>query len=69
MRKGERVTVRHDAAERQLRIALMTIQIEHLKGQIRWEPWKAMALAFGAGAAFTGALVAMITALLRALGH
>jgi hypothetical protein len=54
--------------ERELRIELMTIQIEHYKQQIRWEPWKAMAIAFGAGAAVMGAAVALVTAVLRAAG-
>lgn len=35
--------------------------------QRRWEPWKAMAVAGGAGATIALALVAVITALLHAL--
>jgi hypothetical protein len=31
---------------------------------LRWEPWKAMAAAFGAGAAFTAAVVAIVTLIL-----
>ena len=38
---------------------------EHLKQQMKWEPWKAMAIAFGAGAAFMGAIVGLLTLLLK----
>lgn len=31
---------------------------------LRWEPWKTMAAAFGAGAAFTAAMVALATLIL-----
>jgi hypothetical protein len=33
-----------------------------------WEPWKAMAIAFAAGAATMGAAVALMAGLLRAFG-
>ena len=50
-----------DALEQQLRIELMTVQIEHYKEQLKWEPWKVVALAFGAGAAFTSAVLGILT--------
>jgi len=34
----------------------------------RYEPWKVVAVAFGAGAAIMGAAVALVTAALRATG-
>ena len=46
----------------------MTIQTEHIKAQLRWEPWKAMAVAAGAGAGLMAALIAGATLLLRATG-
>ena len=58
-----------DDEERQLRIALMTVQIEHYQQQIKWEPWKAMAVAFGAGAAFMGAMVALFGLILHLTGR
>ena len=54
--------------ERELRIKLMTVQIEHYQQQIKWEPWKAMAIAFGAGAAFMGAVVGFISLILHLAG-
>lgn len=51
----------------------MTIQIKHFEEQVKWEPWKAMAIAFGAGAAFMGAMTALLTGIitlvLRSTGH
>ncbi len=35
---------------------------------VRMEPWKAMALAFGAGAAVMGTAVGLMAAIFRALG-
>lgn len=56
--------------EKQLRIELMVVQIEHYKTQIKWEPWKAMAVAAGAGAGAMAAMVALSTAILRVMvGH
>lgn len=57
-----------DDEERELRMALMTIQIEHYQQQIKWEPWKALAIAFGAGAAFMGAVVGLIGLILHLTG-
>ena len=54
--------------EHQLRVELMTIQIEHFKTQVRWEPWKAMAIAAGAGAALMGAVIGLLTLILRSKG-
>lgn len=47
----------------------MSIQIEHFKTQVRWEPWKAMAIAAGAGAGVMGAIIAIVTLLLRSIGR
>jgi hypothetical protein len=46
----------------------MTVQIEHYQQQIKWEPWKAMAIAFGAGAAFMGAAVGLLGLILHLMG-
>lgn len=55
-----------DANEEQaLRIELMKTQIEHLRGQITWEPWKAMATAFAAGGAVVGALAGILALILH----
>lgn len=54
-----------DDEERELRIELMKTQIEHLRGQITWEPWKAMAVAAGAGAAFMAAVVGILALVLQ----
>ncbi len=54
--------------EHQLRVELMGVQIEHFKTQVRWEPWKAMAVAAGAGAGVTAAIIGVITLLLRSTG-
>lgn len=55
--------------ERERWLELMSIQIEHFKTQVRWEPWKAMAVAAGAGSGITLAIIGIITLLLRAAGH
>jgi hypothetical protein len=54
--------------ERELRIQLMTVQIEHYQQQIKWEPWRALALAFSAGAAFMGAVIALLGLILHLSG-
>lgn len=54
-----------DADERELRIELMKTQIEHLRGQIVWEPWKVVIAAFGAGAALMGVLIAVTAWVLK----
>ena len=55
--------------EHERRLELMSVQIEHFKTQVRWEPWKAMAVAAGAGSGITVAIIGVITLLLRATGH
>jgi hypothetical protein len=57
-----------DDLEKQLRMELMAVQIEHFKNQIKWEPWKVVAISLGAGAALMGAAVALATAVLRSFG-
>ena len=47
----------------------MSVQTDHFKSQVRWEPWKAMAVAAGAGSGITVAIIGIITLLLRAYGH
>jgi hypothetical protein len=51
--------------ERELRMEHMRVDLELKRQQVNWEPWKAMAAAFGTGAAFTGAMVAIIAAFMR----
>ncbi len=55
--------------EHEMRIALMAVQTEHFKSQVRWEPWKAMAVAAGAGAGLMAAAIGGITLLLHLAGH
>ena len=52
-----------DDIERQLRVELMTVQIKLFSEQVKWEPWKAMAVAAGAGAGLMAAVTAIVTAL------
>ncbi len=54
--------------EQELRIELMTTQIEHFKSQIRWEPWTVVILALGAGAALATAFIAA-AAVLHVIAH
>ena len=63
------LTPDQDLLEHEMRIELMAVQTEHFKTQIRWEPWKAMAVAAGAGSGITVAILGIITLLLRAAGH
>jgi hypothetical protein len=53
-------------AERELRIELMQVQIDHgrvnldkMRQEMRWEPWKALAALFAAGALFVGSVLAL----------
>jgi len=46
----------------------MAVQTEHFKMQIKWEPWKAMAVAAGAGSGLTLAIVGIITFVLHVGG-
>jgi hypothetical protein len=43
----------------------MRVDLELKRQPLPWEPWKAMAAAFGAGAGFTGAMVAIIASFMR----
>jgi len=63
------LTSEQETLEHQLRIELMTVQTEHFRTQIKWEPWKAMAVAAGAGSGLTLAIIGVVTALFRAMGH
>jgi hypothetical protein len=65
-----------DAAdeERELKVALMKADIAnkqadtaYKEGLLRYEPWKVIALAAGAGAGAMAAAVALMTALVRLL--
>lgn len=47
----------------------MAAQTEHFKSQVKWEPWKAMAVAAGAGSGVTVALIAIATLVLKAISH
>ena len=47
----------------------MKTQTEHFATQIRWEPWKAMAVAAGAGSGLTLAIIGALTFLIRSFGH
>ena len=65
-----------DDDERRLRIELMAADIENKRADTvykqtitTWEPWKALAVAAGAGATITLALVGIVTALLSYLHH
>ena len=61
----------HEASEldeRRLRMELMRADIENKQADTRyklrlaeWEPWKAMFLAFGAGASLVVAIIAVLT--------
>lgn len=61
-----------DEQEQQLRIEQMAADIENKRADtdykrtmMRWEPWKAMAVAAGAGATFTLAMIALATGLAK----
>ena len=47
----------------------MRTQTEQFATEIRWEPWKAMAVAAGAGSGLTLAIIGALTVLLRSFGH
>ena len=55
--------------EHKMRVELMAIQTKHFETQVRWEPWKAMAVAAGAGAGVMAALIGIITLVLHSIGH
>ncbi len=55
--------------EHRMRVELMAIQTKHFETQVRWEPWKAMAVAAGAGAGVMAALIGTITLVLHSIGH
>ncbi len=65
-----------DDEERELRMQQMRADIANknadtaLKSeQLRWEPWKALSAAFGAGIAVASALIAASAWVLSHLGH
>lgn len=65
-----------DAEERQLRMQLMAAQIANQQAdtalkdeQRRWEPWKALSAAFGAGIAVASGLIALAAWLIVHLSH
>lgn len=62
------LTQDQEEREHGLRVDLMDTQIKHFKTQIEWEPWKAMAIAAGAGAALMGAVIGLVTMILRGAG-
>ncbi len=43
--------------EHNLRVELMSMQKKLFDAQLKWEPWKAMAVAAEVGAALTGAMI------------
>ena len=47
----------------------MAIQTKRFETQVRGEPWKAMAVAAGAGAGVMAALIGVATLILHAIGH
>jgi hypothetical protein len=49
-----------DDEERALRVALMKADTDLKQEQVRWEPWKALSAAFGAGVAVASGLIAVI---------
>ena len=55
--------------EHEMRVKLMAIQTKHFETQVRWEPWKAMAVAAGAGAGVMAALIGVVTLVLHSIGH
>jgi hypothetical protein len=57
------LTPDQELLEHELRVELMSIQKQLFDAQLKWEPWKAMAVAAGAGAALMGALIGIITAI------
>ena len=63
------LTPEQELLEHELRIELMAVQTEHFKTQVKWEPWKAMAVAAGAGAGLMAAAIGAVTLLLRATGR
>ena len=63
------LTPEQELLEHELRTELMAVQTEHFKTQVKWEPWKAMAVAAGAGAGLMAAAIGAVTLLLRATGR
>jgi len=58
-----------EADERTAKIANLEADTEYKRMLTRWEPWKAMAVAAGAGATFALAAIAVATFLLAHFGH
>ncbi len=57
------LTPEQEFLEHNLRVELMNIQKNLFDAQLKWEPWKAMAVAAGAGAALMGAMIGLTTAI------
>jgi hypothetical protein len=55
----------HDISSDVDEIALMNGQFEHSRQQVRREPWKVLAIAFGAGMVAMGAAMIFVTAVWR----
>jgi len=53
-----------DDQEQRLRLDLMTIQIERLRQEMRWEPYKAVAIMLAGVAAMAG-IILCVTHLIR----
>jgi hypothetical protein len=58
---GISLTQDQELPEHELSVVLMSIQKKLFDAQLKWEPWKAMAVAAGAGAALMGAMIGIIT--------
>ena len=63
------LTSEQELLEHEMRVELVAVRTEHFKSQVRWEPWKAMAVAAEAGSGITVAIIGVITLLLHAFGH
>ncbi len=59
------LTPEQEHLEHKLRVELLTKQTELFKRQVRWKPWKAMAIAAAAGAGATGLIIVIFALLLR----
>ena len=62
------MTLAQIAMNDELRTEVVAVQIKRFSSPVRWEPWMAMAVAAGAGAVLTAALLVTSVLILRALG-
>ena len=69
-------SVAEDDEERALRIELLKVDIAnkqadtaYKEGLLRYEPWKVVGVAFGAGATVMGAAVALVSAFFHLTAH